>query len=471
MNGYWPPVLLSLSMLGHGVRAQYWAPANLPIEVDVQLRQFHWEMEAEAFYVLGRTRVPAGSEDFHRMGILRHQNNNWDTLGLFNSDVHSVAQFGDTLFVSGGFTSVNGLPLPGNVAVWYDETWHPEPQFVHWSHGGLFRKVNGVTYVLGSFLDSLGQTINGVGFRQGGQWLQVGNLPPSPSGGHQLFDIVEYNGQLVVTGNINTGIGDDVFILEGNDWVPLGGGLLGWNSYGKRLAVYQGDLYLAGGLSLAEGDVGQCIIRWDGGQWHPVGSGLQAQLGNNGPFGGVEDMLIYNDELFVCGGFSYAGGIPARGVARWNGEQWCSVGGAPSNTVFCMGFFRDTLYINNPGTFDGQDFNFVAKFIAPEYEDNCGLWAGVEDNILPSSRMGITLQHMDQDTWRLLGLDEGLYRLRLYDVLGREVRTHEVRVAGGMGDPFSTEALAPATYLATVEPWAGQRGDLPRRSVKIPVYR
>jgi hypothetical protein len=258
---------------------------------------------------------------------------------------------------------------------------------------------------------------------------------------HLILDITEYNGQLVVTGNINTAVGDDVFILEGEDWVPLGGGLNGWNSYGKRLAVYQGDLYLAGGLSVSEGDIGQCIIRWDGAQWHPVGSGLQAQLGNNGPFGGVEDMLIHNNELFVCGGFSYAGGIPARGVARWNGEQWCSVGGNPSNTVFCMGFFQDTLYINNPGTFDGQDFNFVAKFVAPEYENNCGLWVGVEEQAEP----------VDLRAWQngeqihITGLPTGQHRMEVIDATGRIVGA-TLLASDGANSSFPKQPWADGIY-------------------------
>ncbi len=456
MIRYWAPIVFALSLLGHGVHAQYWAPANLPIEVDIQLRQFHWEMEFQTFYVVGRTRVPAGSQDLHRVGILRHQNNDWDTLGLFSSDVYSVAHFGDTLFVSGGFTSVNGLSHPGHVAVWYGGTWHPDPQFVHWSHGGLFRKLNGVVYVLGNFQDSLGQSIHGVGIRQGGQWVLVGNLPPtSEGGGHQLFDIVEYNGQLVVTGNINTDIGDDVFILEGNDWVPLGGGLLGWNSFGRRLVVYQDDLYLGGGIFMSQGDTGQNILRWDGNQWHPVGQGLQLNLGENGQNGAVYDMLVHDGELFVCGGFSYAGGIPARGVARWNGEQWCSVGGAPESIVFCMGFFQDTLYINNPGTFDGQDFNYVAKFVAPEYENICGLWAGMEEDLAPVT---FTL-HPNPTTGLLYVALNGLRPREVFvtDAVGRTVLQQVLSRTTQGPLQLDLGIVSPGVYLVTLLDAEGMR--------------
>jgi hypothetical protein len=409
----------------------------------------------EAFYVCGRTRVPEDSFDEFRVGILRHRNNQWDTLGLFNSDVNTVIHYGDTLIVGGNFTGVNGESV-NNICAWVNDMWVPFGDL-----GGAmpskFRNINGEVFMVGLFQEVDGQPCNGVAKRVGGQWVPVGNMPP-PFGGiiHSVRDIIEYNGQLVVTGNINTAVGNDVFILEGEDWVPLGGGLLGWNSYGRRLAVYQGDLYLAGGLSVAEGDIGQCIIRWDGSQWHPLGSGLQAQLGNNGPFGGADDLLIHNDELFVCGGFSFAGGIPARGVARWNGEQWCSVGGNPSNTVFCMGFFQDTLYVNTPGTFDGQDFNFVAKFVAPEYEDNCGLWVGVEEHDVHAPTFTL---HPNPTTGRL---HVELYGLRppqrwVSDALGRVVlRQALLGTADGLL-LLDLAALGPGTYLVTVVDKDGMR--------------
>ncbi|MEZ4806240.1 MAG: T9SS type A sorting domain-containing protein [Flavobacteriales bacterium] len=350
---------------------------------------------------------------------------------------------------------VNEQPL-GQLVAWVDDQWIP-----FGNTGGStpyrLRMINGEVYVTGLFQEIDGQPCNGVAKRLGGQWVPIGNMPP-PQGSnlHSVRDILEYNGQLVVTGNINTAEGNDVFILEGDDWVPLGGGLLGWNSYGRRLAVYQGDMYLAGGLSMAEGDIGQCIIRWDGTQWHPVGSGLQVQLGNNGPFGGADDMLIHNNELFVCGGFSYAGGIPARGVARWNGQEWCSVGGHPSNTVFCMGFFQDTLYINNPGTFDGQDLNFVAKFVAPEYENNCGLWVGEEEQAMRPDSFQL---HPNPTTGQLHVDLQGIRprEVRLTDALGRVVLQQSL--SGRQVGPVNLDlgALASGTYQVTVVATDGMR--------------
>jgi len=52
--------------------------------------------------------------------------------------------------------------------------------------------------------------------------------------------------------------------------------------------------------------------------WSDVGGGT-----NNSP---VTSMCIYNNDLYVTGQFSMAGGIGAMGIAKWDGTQWDSVG-------------------------------------------------------------------------------------------------------------------------------------------------
>lgn len=402
--------------------AQYWAPANLPVVVE-QLRQFYTNGEEDVFCICGRTFVPEDAPSPWRNGLVCNMNGVWDTLGIFNQELSSVAKWGDTLFVSGGFTGVDWQILPGNLLAQYDGTWHQDPQFTQASHGGYLRTIGDSLFILGHFEVEPGVDTIGVGLRQAGRWHPIGDLPPpdSPSGAPWIFDIELYNGQLVITGNINTINGYDVFVLQGDDWVPLGGGLVGWNSFGKCLAVYQGDLYLGGGMSMAAGDVGQNIMRWDGNQWHPLGSGLQTQLNNFGNFGTVENMLVHDGELFVGGSFRYAGGIPAHGVARWDGSQWCSVAPyGPTNTVNCLGFFQDTLLINFNGTINGDLMGRIAKFIAPTYEDNCGLWAGTEEG--QSTEMLLHVwPNPTRAELRFTTPSNGPVQVRILDSSGRQV--------------------------------------------------
>jgi hypothetical protein len=434
---HWACVLLLHAQLG----AQYWAPAELPITVETQMHQFYHDTVNDAYYFAGRANAWG---DTHRYGLLRHSNNTWDTLGRFSDDVTCVIQHGDTLVVGGFFNHLDQQPSSSLVA-YYNGVWYDYGLLTYGSPR-KFKIINGDLYLVGDFDIIDGVAFQGIAKRENGQWVPVGNMPPPTSGGgnlHQVFDIIEYNGQLVVTGNINTAIGNDVFVLQGNDWVPLGGGLLGWNSFGKRLAVYQGDLYLGGGMSMNAGDVGQNIIRWDGQQWHPLGTGLQSQLGNFGPYGTVEDMVVHDGELFVGGGFKYAGGVQAEMVARWNGIEWCSIGPNGCNYVFCFGFFQDTLLINCTNSEFALSMGYVAKFIAPAYEDNCGLWASVQEQEVEPHLLRAWQQG---DAIALAGLPAGTHRVLVTDAAGRVVGQLKATSDGQLGT-LRSMPWAEGTYI------------------------
>lgn len=391
------------------------------------------------FCICGRTEMPEGNQSEWRNALVCNINGVWDTLGIFDAAVTCAVQHGDTLFVAGHFQGVDGEPM-GRILGFNEGAWHSysEPENMGASK---LKKINGELYRL-SAADSLhGIPSTGVSVRQGGRWVPVGNLPPpdSPNGAHWLFDIIEYNGQLVVTGSINATTGHDVFILEGEDWIPLGGGLPGWNDYGKRLAVYQGELYLGGGISAWGGSPSQSIIRWDGEQWLPVGSGLQVQLNNFGNYGSVEDMLVYRDELIVVGGFRYAGGIPAKCVARWNGTEWCSLGGDIGNYIFCAGVYQDTLLVNS------QTLGHIAKFVAPEYENICGVWSDVEQHA-PE----VPLRAWIQDGVVVLeGLPIGTHEVRIVDATGRLVQQERIASDGNRAD-MPSKAMREGIYFVHV---------------------
>jgi hypothetical protein len=81
------------------------------------------------------------------------------------------------------------------------------------------------------------------------------------------------------------------------------------------------------------------IARWTGTEWVSVGGGV-FQTATGG--GSVRDMAVFDDgtgpALFVLGRFERAGGfngIPARNIAKWDGQQWhalgAGVGGFPNH--------------------------------------------------------------------------------------------------------------------------------------------
>jgi hypothetical protein len=72
------------------------------------------------------------------------------------------------------------------------------------------------------------------------------------------------------------------------------------------------------------------IAKWDGTQWSALGSGT------NGP--SVTSLTVFDDgngpALYAGGTFTTAGGVPANGIAKWNGSEWSTVGDGV-NRRFC----------------------------------------------------------------------------------------------------------------------------------------
>lgn len=167
-------------------------------------------------------------------------------------------------------------------------------------------------------------------------------------------------------------------------WSTVGSGAT--NGRVQAMCVYHGELYVGGYFDSIGGLSVNSIARWDGIAWDSVpgayafypfeifdmvvyqnqlivvGSEVRAwndtswtslNLLDNRQFGAE----VYNNELYVCGHFENAGGVPTRGVARWNGTAWDSVGGPGLN--FTAGFVGDELHVFNGELYLGGGFNWV----------------------------------------------------------------------------------------------------------------
>jgi hypothetical protein len=73
-----------------------------------------------------------------------------------------------------------------------------------------------------------------------------------------------------------------------------------------------GSLYAGGQFTTAGGVVTNRIARWDGSQWHPLGSGMNS---------GVSALVFGLDRsLYVGGDFTTAGDMVSSRIAQWTAE-------------------------------------------------------------------------------------------------------------------------------------------------------
>jgi hypothetical protein len=120
-----------------------------------------------------------------------------------------------------------------------------------------------------------------------------------------------------------------LFKTYGQSWLALDSGI-DVDTVGTVycMAPYNGSLYAGGRFMSAGNSSAINIASWNGSAWSAVGRGVGrpdipkhiSTTSNT-----VYAMAVYNNELYVAGVFDSAGGVPAKGLAKWNGAVWSSV--------------------------------------------------------------------------------------------------------------------------------------------------
>ena len=232
----------------------------------------------------------------------------WAPFSNGNTDgtVIELTWFENELYAGGFFTQINGDPAQ-SVAKWNGNNWEEVA-------GGLddgVHSLNVIDSVLYAVRYEFGVDSNWVYYLDDSTWKKLGTgfyLSGANTGQFYtptLFDVVEYNGELVVCGEFDQ----------------------------------NGDSTILG------------IARWDGSQWHSLGSGLTTPF-----FGQVinpHQMEVFNGNLYVCGNFQQAGGVQVNGVAVWNGSTWSALGDGFNSTVYALGVYNNELYAGGDFTASG----------------------------------------------------------------------------------------------------------------------
>ncbi len=181
---------------------------------------------------------------------------------------------------------------------------------------------------------------------------------------------VRSSNEVYVAGEFNMqtrlGLANNVAMWNGQEWLPLGTGISdnGSGLHCTALALApNGDLYLGGSYTNAGGVSVRNLARWDGEEWHSVGDGVK-----NGVLGDIEAMAFYGGNLYVGGAFAEAGGVTVNRVARWNGSFWSPLGTGSANgisggDIFAMDVDEGGVYVG--GTFNaagGKSASRIAKW-------------------------------------------------------------------------------------------------------------
>lgn len=127
-----------------------------------------------------------------------------------------------------------------------------------------------------------------------------------------------------------------------NLWLPGEGvpGVSGapWSTEAWTAAAWDRDgagpatpvLVVAGTFRVAGTSVANMIAAWDPatGTWSALGSGMNETV--------FALTTMPNGDLVAGGRFTFAGGVSANSIARWNGASWSALGSGTSNAVLAL---------------------------------------------------------------------------------------------------------------------------------------
>jgi hypothetical protein len=425
-----------------------WIGADVP-GYTANFTQVYSPPDRDEVYYCGFNDVDLDSSGW-QPAILRYEAGIWDTLHIPGT-AYSVVEYHDTLFAGGSFAP---HPLDSgftsDVQYYALNSWHALGVFNDWNVRRL-RVLDDTLYAVGSFTEVDGQTATGAARLINGLWVP---LPLLPSPFYSLLDIIKHNGRLVISGSFFINGATGIAYLDGGQWNILGPGILGGFSSIHAMAVYQGDLYIGGQIDMGAGNAGRDIMRWDGTQFQPVGGGLQRNLGDNSGFSDVRGMEEHNGVLYVGGGFRYAGGVPAYGVAGWDGTQWCGVPGNLSDGSGHLGvgqggmaFYQDTLFVACGYLADGDSVRLAAKFVGTSYADTCSGPVGIAGTAAEVLLSLAPNPATDQITFSGLP-GTGPWSIQLFDLEGR---AHAIRTeAKGEGLILYRGDLAAGCYTLVI---------------------
>jgi trimeric autotransporter adhesin len=120
-----------------------------------------------------------------------------------------------------------------------------------------------------------------------------------------------------------------------------------------------GALYVAAHLgSIAGNLMGTGVARWDGNEWSTVG---------NLPKSHLTALIVYQDQLIAGGFFTLTSGEQAR-VIRWDGQAWVPMSEGLSSTVGAFVIFEGRLMLSYIGANNGPSPNPLPEHWIHEWD-------------------------------------------------------------------------------------------------------
>jgi hypothetical protein len=375
----------------------------------------------------------------------------------------------DQLYAGGYFYLIRSDRYVGYVARWDGSNWTLLGSGMNHMVYDLAVDGQDNIYAGGEFTSAGGVPDNRIAKWEGGSWSALG----SGLGGEAsiIADMeADESGNLFVTGQFESAGGVPIQLIamwDGASWKDLApANNRGWFE-GDLPVIYdlavdqRGDLYAGGSFAAIDGVEANNIARWDDSSWNALGT-----MSGNGVNERVSAISVdENDQVFLGGFFTSAGGLPANHIARWDGSTWFSwTEGSEAGVndivdtlaidhdgvLYVGGYFTSagTVSANHIARWDGTQWSALAKGLnaavhAIALDSTGSLYAGGEFTAAGDVALNY-IARWDGVTWSALG--DGMAAEDAFP----QVRALAVDGQGNLyaGGDFTTAGGVAANYVA-----------------------
>lgn len=265
--------------------------------------------------------------------VLTSYGQTWQNVGTgLNDKVYDLIKFDNKLYAGGRI----------GVKYWNGLTWTGLPNPFGIAYPLTLAVFNDTLYVGGDFPWS--GSISHVYKFNGASWVQVGG-DFNEASWSSTKRLLTYNGQLISGGRFSSINGTTIYNIaswNGTTWDSLGNGLNGgvWN-----LAEHNGQLFASGDFTASGTDTTiYRIAKWDGLSWSPIDTTHRINSAGQ--------MISFNGSLIIGNVWDTISGIQMKGIAKWTGSNFVSMGNNLIKSVSNFWTFNNELYLS------GKIYNF-----------------------------------------------------------------------------------------------------------------
>jgi len=193
---------------------------------------------------------------------------------------------------------------------------------------------------------------------------------PKPLFASWLSCVQVFKNELYIGGNFDPFPFQAIAKYNGVKWISASPNLTINALEAWDFEIYNDKLFVCGKWSQINGENMPSIASWDGKTWNKLGQGLTFEGGMSGA---PTSLKVFNNKLYVFGGFDYADTVKVKNMAVWNDTIWCKTTPTLNFMPTCIESYKGKWYMGGHQKFLNDTVNYLGVYVANngKLEGNC----------------------------------------------------------------------------------------------------